>query len=138
MSRYAILSALASPDRAWIVLLAGIVMIYREFMAPGRVLPGIAGGVAVCVGSYALFQHPWRGDALLTMLAGVALVIVQGFRRWYWLPSALAAGLLTIGARRLTEPAIGFGPAAAVIPLTLVSGFLFHTALAARRRKRSV
>jgi membrane-bound serine protease (ClpP class) len=138
MSRDAILSALASPDRAWIVLLAGIVMIYREFMAPGRVLPGIAGGIAVCVGSYALFQHPWRMDALSAMLAGVALVILQGFRRWYWLPSALAAALITIGARRLTEPAISFGPAAAAIPLSLISGFLLHTALAARRRKRSV
>jgi membrane-bound serine protease (ClpP class) len=138
MSRSTILAALASPDRAWIVLLAGTVMIYREFMAPGRVLPGVFGGVAVCVGGYALSQHPWRPEALAMMVAGAVLVILQGFRRWYWIPAALAAALVTMGARRLTDPPISLGPALLAIPLCLVSGFLLHIALAARRRKRSV
>jgi hypothetical protein len=72
------------------------------------------------------------------LLASAALLVLQGFGRWYWLPSAIAAALMTIGARRLTEPPINFGPAVASIPLCLASGFLLHTALAARRRKRSV
>ena len=138
MNRSTVLSVLASPDRAWIVLLAGIVMIYREFMAPGRVLPGIFGGVAVCVGAYALGQHPLRFSGIAMILAGVGLLVLQGFRRWYWLPSVMAAALITIGARSLTVPPINIGPAAAAIPLSLASGFLLHTALAARRRKRTV
>ena len=119
-------------------MLAGIVMIYREFMAPGRVLPGIAGGVAVSVGAYALGQHPLRFSAVAMILAGVGLIVLQGFGRWYWLPSVLAAVLITLGARELTVPPISLGPAATAIPLSLASGFLLHTALAARRRKRSV
>ena len=138
MSRDTILSALASPDRAWIVLLAGVVMIYREFMAPGRVLPGVFGAVAVSVGLYALLQHRWHAEALALMLAGVVLIIVQGFRRWYWVPSLLAAALMAIGARRLTVPPISLAPAAAAIPLSIVSGVLLYTALSARRRKHSV
>ena len=138
MDRETILAALASPDRAWIVVLAGVVMIYREFMAPGRVLPGVFGGVAVCVGGYALGRHPLRPEAVAMIAAGVALIVLQGFGRRYWLPSAAAAALVTIGARHLTTPQIGLVPAAAAIPLSLASGFLLHTALAARRRKRSV
>jgi membrane-bound serine protease (ClpP class) len=138
MNRYTIMSALADPDRAWILILAGVVMIYREFMAPGHVLPGIFGAVAVCVGGYALFQHPWHGEAGALIAVGIGLVILQGFRRWHWAPSAAAAVFLTIGARRLTDPAIGILPAAAAIPLAMVSGYLLHTALSARRRKRTV
>ena len=138
MDRHTILSALASPDRAWIVILAGVVMIYREFMAPGRVLPGVFGAVAVTVGVYALSQHRWHMEAVGLILAGVALVVVQGVRRWYWLPSVLAAALVGMGARLLTDPPISFAPAAAAVPLTIVSGILLYTALAARRRKHSV
>jgi membrane-bound serine protease (ClpP class) len=119
-------------------VLAGIVMIYREFMAPGRVLPGVIGGVAVCVGGYALGQHPLRFSAIAMIIAGVALVVLQGLGRWYWLPSVLAAVLITLGARCLTTPPVSVVAAAAAIPLSLASGFLLHTALAARRRKRSV
>src|SRR5688572_28801263 len=106
MNRYTVLSALASPDRAWIVLLAGIVMIYREFMAPGRVLPGVFGGVAICVGGYALGQHPLRLEAIGMIAVGVALIVLQGFGRWYWVPTLVAAAVITIGARTLTVPAI--------------------------------
>lgn len=138
MTRQTILAALASPDRAWIVVLAGVAMIYREFMRPGRVLPGVFGGVAVCVGLYALLQHPWRPYALALILAGIALLVLQGFRRLYWQPSVAAGVLIAVGARGLTEPPISTIPAAAAIPLALVSGFLLHTALSARRHKRTI
>ena len=52
MDRDSILTALRDPTRAWIVILIGLVLIYREFNAPGRVLPGVFGGVAACVGVY--------------------------------------------------------------------------------------
>ncbi len=138
MLRNTILSSLAHPDRAWIVLLAGIIMIYREFMRPGRVLPGVFGGVAVCVAIYALLQHPIHLEAAVMIVCAAALLVVQGFRRWYWAPSAAAAALMTLGALRLTQPPISVLPAAASIPLCLISGFLLHTAVAARRRKRSL
>jgi membrane-bound serine protease (ClpP class) len=138
MLRNTILSSLAHPDHAWIVLLVGIIMIYREFVRPGRVLPGVFGGVAACVAIYSLFRHPIHADAAGMVLGAAALVVVQGLRRWYWLPSVAAAVLMTMGAQRLTEPPISALPAAASIPLCLVSGFLLHTALAARRRKRSL
>lgn len=136
--RHAILTALSSPDRAWIVILAGIVMIYREFVAPGRVLPGIFGAVAICVAGYALFQHHWHIYALAHIVLAALLIVLQGLRRWYWLPSIAAAALMTMGALHLTDPPISLFPSLASIPLALASGFLLHTALEARRRKRSV
>ena len=107
MDRDSILTALRDPTRAWIVILIGLVLIYREFTAPGRVLPGVFGGVAACVGVYSLFRHPWHGEALGMIGAGVALIIIQAFGKWLWIPLIRAPALITAGVHSLTEPRIG-------------------------------
>lgn len=138
MSRDSILAALHDPTRAWFVILLGLVLIYRELAAPGRVLPGVFGGVAACVGVYALFQHPWHAEALGMILAGVALLIVQGFQKLLWIPAVLAAAMITVGVHTLTEPRIGLFPAVAAVPLSGITVFLLRTAVLARRNKVSL
>ena len=138
MLRQTILSSLAHPDRAWIVLLAGVIMIYREFVRPGSVLPGVFGGVAVSVALYSLSRHPIHLDGVAMIVLAAALIVAQGFRRMYWLPTIAAAGFMTIGAMALTEPPISAAPAAGSVPLCMISGYLLHTAIVARRRKRSL
>jgi membrane-bound serine protease (ClpP class) len=138
MDRESILTALHDPTRAWFVILIGFVLVYHELTAPGRVLPGIFGGVAACVGVYSLFRHPWHGMALGMILAGVALLILQVFRKWFWIPLMAAAALITAGMHTLTEPRIGLFPALAAVPLTVATVFLLRTALLARRNKVSL
>jgi membrane-bound serine protease (ClpP class) len=138
MNRSTVLAALADPNRAWITLVVGLLLIYRECLAPGRVLPGVFGGVAVTVALYSLLQHPWRGEAVAMIAGGLVLIFVQAVRRWFWLPSILAAILLTLGAHRLTEPPIAFLLAAAAVPLSGITVFLLRTAVRARRNKASI
>jgi hypothetical protein len=71
MGRESILASLADPNRAWIVILVGIVLIYRELVKPGRVLPGMFGALGICAGGYSLFQHPW--NPLAAGMIGAAL-----------------------------------------------------------------
>ena len=138
MNRISILNALADPNRAWIVLLVGLLMVYRELVAPGRVLPGVFGAVAITTATYSLAQHELRTGAAMMIVAGIACLVVQGFRHWFWLPTATAAVLITWGAHKLTARPISLPVAAGSIPLCAVSGFLLRTAVIARRKKTSV
>ncbi|HYI97540.1 MAG TPA: hypothetical protein VEX68_28640 [Bryobacteraceae bacterium] len=138
MDRISLLRMLDDPNRAWLVLLVGLALIYRECLAPGRVLPGVLGGVAVCVSIYSLFQHPWSGQALVLILAGVALLTIQVFGRYLWIPGIFAALLITAGVHQLTDPPIGLLPAGLSIPLSGITIFLLKTAVRARRNKVSL
>jgi membrane-bound serine protease (ClpP class) len=138
MGRESILASLADPNRAWIVILVGIVLIYRELAKPGRVLPGMFGALGVCAGGYSLFQHPWSPLGAAMIALGVALIIVQGFWVLYWIPTVAAAILITVGAHRLSNPPILWAPAAAAIPLSGITAFFLRTAIRARRNKVSL
>ena len=120
------------------MILLGLILIYRELAAPGKVLPGAFGGVAACVGVYALFRHPWHFEALAMIVGGIALLIIQGFRKWLWIPLVSGAALITIGVHMLTEPRIGLFPAFAAVPLSGITVFLLRTAVLARRNKVSL
>lgn len=139
MGRAAILASLADPNRAWIAILVGIVLIFRELVKPGRVLPGMFGALAVCTGGYSLFQHPWSPLAAAMIAAGIALLVIQGFwPPYYWIPAVAAAILITVGAHWLTDPPIAWAPAAAALPLSGVTAFFVRTAIRARRNKVSL
>jgi membrane-bound serine protease (ClpP class) len=138
MGRESILASLADPNRAWIVILVGIVLIYRELVKPGRVLPGMFGALGICAGGYSLFQHPWNPLAAGMIGAGIALMIIQGFWLLHWIPAIAAAILITVGAHWLTDPPISWAPAAAAVPLSGITAFFLRTAIRARRNKVSL
>jgi membrane-bound serine protease (ClpP class) len=138
MGRASILASLADPNRAWIAILVGVVLIYRELIKPGRVLPGMFGALAVCAGGYSLLQHPWSPIAAVMIFAGIALLVIQGFWLLYWMPTVAAAILITMGAHGLTDPPIAWAPAAAAIPLSAATAFLLRIAVRARRNKVSL
>lgn len=138
MSRDSILSALDDPNLAWIVLLVGILLICREFTAPGRVLPGVLGGLAMTLALWSLFHHPWRGWALALIFSGTGLVVFQAFQRWFWIPAISGAILIFLGARFLTEPRIALLPALGAVPLCGITAFLLRTGILARQNKVSL
>lgn len=138
MHRNSLMNALENPDRAWIVFLIGMILVYRECSAPGRVLPGVLGAVGVCISVYSLFQHPWHAEALIAILVGAGLLIVQVFRWYSWIPGAAAAILITLGVNRLTDPSISPLLSGLSIPLSGITIFLLRTGLMARRNKVSL
>jgi len=87
--RSRLLSTIANPNVAYILMLIGLAGIYFELSSPGTILPGIVGGIALILAFFA-FQ------TLTVNYAGVALIILATilFIAEIKVPSY---GLLTVG-----------------------------------------
>lgn len=86
--RMNILSLLANPQIAVILMMLGIYGLFFEMMSPGAALPGVAGLICLLLGLYGLHMLPvnWAGVALLSF--GMLLMIGELF-----LPSFGALGI---------------------------------------------
>jgi len=67
--RQRIISAIADPNIALILLVLGALGIYAEFSSPGLIAPGVVGAILVLLGLSALSVLPinWLGAALLVL-----------------------------------------------------------------------
>jgi membrane-bound ClpP family serine protease len=73
---------LSNPDIALCVVALGLLGIYVEFCRPGRVLPGITGGVLLIIGiaSIANANEPIHWPFGLAIISLVTVVTVYLFR----------------------------------------------------------
>lgn len=122
----------ATPDRTWLTLLAGALLIARECVAPGRVLPGLTGGVLFVLALWNLGSAPGPR-------AGVAAVAVllwlQTRYGWRYTPTALAAGLGVVTAR---HTGAAWPASLASLPAIAILGVLIRIAALGRAKKRSL
>jgi len=137
--RHWLLNLVATPDRAWLTLLAGILLLCREFIAPGRVIPGVLGGIGVVLSFQALSGYHVDSTGIALLLGAVAALLLQSYRRLVFIPAAAAAILAALGARWLIAPPWRISPAVAMcsVPAVALLGFLLHTAVRARRNKKA-
>ena len=86
--RTRLLSFLANPQLAVILMMLGIYGLFFEMMSPGAALPGVAGLICLLLGLYGLHMLPvnWAGVALLAL--GTLMMIGEVF-----LPSFGALGI---------------------------------------------
>jgi membrane-bound serine protease (ClpP class) len=135
--RSAILATLAEPNYAYLVLIGGTLLVYREVLFPGRVLPGVTGAVMVTTAVHGLAQSPWnwRGGSLL--VASLILLGMHIRRQSKW-TSVVAAGLFVLGSAHLIQPH-GIHPAVALLgfPVLLLLAYSLRIASRARVGKRS-
>jgi len=140
--RQAIHAAIADPNVAAILMASGILGIYVEFCAPGRVLPGVLGGIFVLLGLSSIVNLPinWVGLALLA-LAVALLVLESKTRRARGLLGiaggmAMMLGMVTLVAGPESQPRIHWITAVGVsLPLAAVTVLLLKIAERARRNK---
>jgi membrane-bound serine protease (ClpP class) len=87
--RQKIVSAIADPNIALVLLVIGALSIYLEFHSPGLIAPGVVGAILVLLGLSAISVLPinWLGAALL-LLAGTLFVLEAKFA---------AHGVLAVG-----------------------------------------
>jgi len=67
--RERIFSSISDPNIALILLILGSLGIYLEYLSPGLIFPGVAGGIFLLLGLSALSMLPinWTGAALLLL-----------------------------------------------------------------------
>ena len=139
--RQRILSAIADPNIALILLVLGALGIYAEFSSPGAVAPGVIGAILVLLGLTALSMFPirWLGAGLI-LLAFIFFAMEAKFTTHGVLTIGGAAAML-LGALVLVDspwPATRIHLSyalAATVPFALITAFLLSIAVRARRNK---
>lgn len=78
-ARFHLLSLVADPEMAYILLMGSLALLYFEVTHPGVIAPGVVGGIGLVVSLVALHKLnvEWGGLALL--LLGLALLIAEAF-----------------------------------------------------------
>ena len=138
--RTRLLSVIASPSLALVLMMLGVYGLLFEFSNPGYVLPGVIGGICLLLALFAFQMLPINFAGLGLIALGVAFLVAEVF-----LPSSGALGVggvlaFVIGAVILVDTDIpGYGiPLPLIVTLAVVSGgFVFmivRIGVQARRR----
>jgi membrane-bound serine protease (ClpP class) len=72
-----VLSAIAHPQIAYLLLTLGTLGLTIEFWNPGAVLPGVAGGICLLLAFFALQVLPVSNAGVLLILLGFVLLILE-------------------------------------------------------------
>lgn len=75
--RQRVLSAIAHPNVAYILLSLGTLGLTIELWSPGAILPGVAGGLCLLLAFFALSILPVNYAGLLLMVFGLALLVLE-------------------------------------------------------------
>jgi membrane-bound serine protease (ClpP class) len=139
-----LLGWLVDPNIALLFLVAGALLIYLEFNVPGTIVPGALGTLLVLLGIFGLNLLPIRFTAVLLLLAGMGLLVLEAKFGGH---GALAtAGILCLifGAMTLVEapiPQMDVSPAVAValgLGFGVITVFLVRLAIRAQKRKARI
>ena len=126
-----------SPTLAFILLVIGILGIYREFLNPGRVIPGLFGLALTVISVYALSQNEPTAIGLALISAAVALFVVEWLSSLWFLPGIVATLLLIDGFRRLIPGPQGINIVFVVVGSIVVGAVTILLAYGARRAKQN-
>jgi membrane-bound serine protease (ClpP class) len=139
--RQKIVSAIADPNIALILLVLGALLIYVEFTSPGMVAPGVFGAILALLGLSALSVLPinWLGAALLVL--AVTLFVLEAKLASHGVLAVGGAVSMVLGAVLLVnspmpEMRIHLVTAVALaIPFSLITAVLLSLVVRARHAK---
>ena len=141
-TRERLLTRLANPDTAVLLLIAGALLIYLEFNVPGSIVPGALGTLCVLLAAFGLNLLPVRHTAVALLVAAIAFIVLEAkFASHGVLATAgiacLVFGLATLVDAPIAEMRVHLSTAVgAGIGFGAISFFLAWIALRARRNKQ--
>ena len=137
--RQRILSAIAHPNIAYILLSLGTLGLTIELWSPGAVLPGVVGGLSLLLAFFALQVLPINFAGLLLMLFGLLLFALEIKVTSYGLLTIGGIISLTFGSLMLIDspaPELQLSLAlivSVVLGFTAIAAFLVRLALTSQR-----
>jgi membrane-bound serine protease (ClpP class) len=139
--RQRIISSIADPNMALVLLVVGALLIYVEFSMPGLIAPGVIGAIMLLLGLSAISVLPinWLGAALL-LLSFVLFVLEAKFVS-HGILGAGGAVAMVLGAVMLInspfpEMRIHWSTAISLaLPFSVITIFLVSLVIRARRNK---
>jgi membrane-bound serine protease (ClpP class) len=139
--RERLLTRLANPDLAVLLVVAGGLLIYLEFNVPGTVVPGALGTLCVLLGAFGLNLLPLRHTAIALVVAAIALIVLEAKFASHGILATVGIGCLVFGLATLVDgpaPELRVHLATAIgagVGFGAISFFLAWIALRARRNK---
>jgi membrane-bound serine protease (ClpP class) len=139
--RQLVLSAIAHPNIAFLLLSLGTLGLTIELWNPGAVLPGVVGGLCLLLAFFAFKVLPINFAGLLLILFGLVLLILEVKVTSYGLLSVGGLASLFFGALMLIDaPASGLRVSMSIIaPVTLgmagILMFLVRIGVRAQRQR---
>jgi membrane-bound serine protease (ClpP class) len=137
--REQLLSSISDPNIAFILLILGALGIYVEFLSPGLIFPGVAGGIMVVLALSAISVLPinWAGIALL--LLSFAFFVLEAKFASHGILAAGGVAAMIIGSLLLVngppEMKIRISTALTVaLPFAAIAVFLVSLIVRARAR----
>lgn len=137
--RQRVLSAIAHPNVAYLLLTLGTLGLTIELWSPGAILPGVVGGLSLLLAFFALQVLPINYAGLLLMLFGLLLLALEVKVTSFGLLAAGGAVSLIFGSMMLIDspaPELQLS-LSLVVPVVLgftaIAVFLVRLALAAQR-----
>ncbi len=136
-----VLSFVAEPNLAYILLILGLYGLIFELATPGLILPGVLGGICLAFGIYGLAHLPLNPLGLILMFVGIALMIGETFVMFFGLLAIL--GIITFAAGSLylinTHPGdLSVAWPIVIVMTALTSAFfilIINMAIRARQKK---
>jgi membrane-bound serine protease (ClpP class) len=135
-----VLSVIAHPNVAYLLLLLGLVGIYFELSHPGVILPGVLGGVAILLALFALSVLPVNYVGVLLILLGIGFFILEVKVASYGLLTVAGLVSFIFGSLMLVRspfPALRVGLAVVLptaVAVALVVMFLLARVLRSHRK----
>jgi membrane-bound serine protease (ClpP class) len=139
--RESIISAIADPNIALVLLVLGVLGIYIEFHSPGLIVPGVVGAILALLGLSALSVMPinWVGAALLVL--ALALFILEAKFVSHGILAIGGTVAMILGALLLIQspnPEMRIHLSTAIglaLPFAIITTFLLSLVIRARRNK---
>ncbi|MCK4545932.1 MAG: nodulation protein NfeD [Candidatus Eisenbacteria sp.] len=139
--RHRVLSLLANPNIAYILLMLGFYGLFFELSNPGAILPGVAGGIAIILAFFAFQMLPVNYAGVLLILFALVLFIAEVKVTSYGLLTVAGIVAMTLGSIMLFESPMPFLRVSwkVILPVVLVTSALFvlavTMAISVHRRK---
>ncbi|MDY0884534.1 nodulation protein NfeD [Dongia soli] len=140
--RTQLLTIIANPNIAYILLLIGVYGLFFEFANPGTVAPGVIGGISLLLAVFALNLLPVDYAGAGLVLLGIALMIAEAFIGSVGVIGIGGVIAFAVGSLLMfRSSATGFGLSlSVVVAATVVTAgfFLLIVAMLLRSRRRPI
>ncbi|HEX7455424.1 MAG TPA: nodulation protein NfeD [Gallionella sp.] len=140
--RSRLLSVIADPGIAYLLMLAGIFGLFFEFSNPGFVLPGVAGAISLLLALFAFQVLPINYAGLCLIMLGIAFMTGEVFMAGFGVLGIGGIIAFVIGSVMLINTDVpGYGvPWSVIVPVAFASALFifFVTGMALKARHRPV
>jgi membrane-bound serine protease (ClpP class) len=138
--RQRVLSVVADPNIAYLLMMAGILGLYMEFSNPGTIFPGVVGVICLLLALLAAQVLPVSSTGVLLLVVGFAFLVAEAFLPSFGILGFGGIAAITLGSLFLYTPDSNLFVDRTLVAVTVVVFAVIATAivftLLRDRRKR--